>query len=122
MLDVPVFTLDRSISLKTSLENQFEANSHCSSRKLIFQRRPEKSGNVKRKKLEHRVRELFFASKSVSDTADGFYEIEMGTKFLSQGGNMNIDISIDNKRIIALQIIEELVSCKNFSTIANQSS
>ena len=40
-----------------NLKNWFEGNSHSYSFKPIFRRHPEKSGNVKQKKLDYRVKE-----------------------------------------------------------------
>ena len=53
---------------------------------------------------------LIFFFKSVSDSANCFYPIKIWAEFFSQGRNMNVDISIDNKRVIVLHIVQELAS------------
>ena len=62
------------------------------------------------------------SSETVAYAADCFNPVEGGAEFLSQRGDMHIDIAVDDERIVVVDIVEELVARQNFPAIGHQSA
>ena len=59
-------------------------------------------------------------SKTIAHAAYGFDPIEVGPKFFAQRGDMHVDVAVDDKGVVVVHIIEQLIAREHLSTVEEQ--
>jgi hypothetical protein len=65
---------------------------------------------------------LVVGAKAVADTADGLYEFEIGAELLTECGDMNVDVTVDDEGIVTLEVIEKLISGEYLASVGYEAA
>jgi len=63
---------------------------------------------------------LLFVPEAVSDAAYGLYHVPARAKLLTDGSNVNVNVAVDDKRVIADDSIQEMIAGKNPSGVGRE--